>query len=108
LALEGGILSRTDDMLVVRGVNIHPSAVEEVIRSCDGVAEYQVHLDSRHALTELSVKIETTPDAGDPLKLVDKLEQAFQSAFSLRVPVRAMAPGTLPRSEMKAKRWIRL
>ena len=108
MALEGGIIGRTDDMVVVRGVNVFPNAVEDIVRACPGVAEYQVNLDTRHALTELSVKIEIAPDAGDPAKLVDKLEQAFQSAFSLRVPVRAMPPGTLPRFEMKAKRWVKL
>src|SRR5690606_40295165 len=42
LALEGGILGRSDDMVVVRGVNVYPSAVDQVIRESPGVGEYRV------------------------------------------------------------------
>jgi phenylacetate-CoA ligase len=45
LALEGGILARTDDMVIIRGVNLYPSAIEDVLRTCDGVAEYRVFFD---------------------------------------------------------------
>ncbi len=50
LALQGGILGRADDMVIVRGVNIYPAAVEDVMRRFDGVAEYQVRLESAHGL----------------------------------------------------------
>ena len=53
LGLEGGILGRVDDMVVVRGVNVFPGAVEEIVRSCPGVAEYQVQINKDRALTEL-------------------------------------------------------
>jgi phenylacetate-CoA ligase len=106
LALPGGILGRTDDMVVVRGVNIFPSAVEEIIRACGGVAEYRVRVNRARALAELSVQIEPTPDCADAEALVCKLERAFESAFNLRVPVTMAAPGALPRFEMKARRWI--
>ena len=53
MALAGGILGRTDDMIVVRGVNIYPGAVEEIIRATDSVAEYQVQISTARALTEL-------------------------------------------------------
>ncbi|MBI3877718.1 MAG: AMP-binding protein [Verrucomicrobia bacterium] len=106
LALEGGILGRVDDMVVIRGVNVFPTAVEEIIRGAGGVAEYRVRVNRSRALAELSVEIE--PDAGclDTPALVRRLEHAFESAFTLRVPVREVAPGALPRYEMKAKRWV--
>ncbi|MHB8519138.1 MAG: phenylacetate--CoA ligase family protein [Limisphaerales bacterium] len=107
LALEGGILGRTDDMVVVRGVNIFPSAVDEIIRACGGVAEYRVRVKSRRSLAELSVEIEPAPGSERGEDLVRRLEQTFQAAFALRVPVTALAPDTLPRFEMKAKRWVR-
>lgn len=105
LALEGGILGRTDEMVVVRGVNIFPSAVEEIIRHCGGVAEYRVHITKAGALTELTIEFE--PDAGaiDASALAAKVESAFQQMLSLRVTVRPVK--MLPRFEMKAKRWAK-
>lgn len=107
MALQGGILGRTDDMIVVRGVNIYPSAVEEIIRAVDGVAEYQVRVSITASLTELSVQIEAKPDGANASTLAARLEKEFQTRFALRVPVTPVAPGTLPRFEMKAKRWVK-
>ncbi|MDB6123905.1 MAG: phenylacetate--CoA ligase family protein [Pedosphaera sp.] len=107
LVLEGGILGRTDDMIVVRGVNVYPSAVEEIIRAADGVAEYQVQVSTNQALTELSIQIEPRADCRDLATLVELLEKSFQASFSLRVPVTMVPCGTLPRFEMKANRWVR-
>lgn len=107
IALQGGILGRTDDMIVVRGVNIYPSAVEEVIRAGGEIAEYQVRVNRSSALTELSLQIEAIPGCNDAALVAAKLEKAFQTQFALRVPVTAVPAGTLPRFEMKAKRWIR-
>jgi phenylacetate-CoA ligase len=105
MALEGGIIGRTDDMVVVRGVNIFPSAVEDLLRSC-GVAEYRVEVGSHRALSELRIEVEAPPD-GDSATLVHAVEAALRHAFSLRVAVTAAQPGTLPRFEMKARRWVR-
>lgn len=108
MALVGGILGRTDDMIVVRGVNIYPSAVDEIIRGTDNISEYQVQISTVRALTELRVNIEPRPQCGDIAALVAALEKKFQASFALRVPVVAVAPGALPRFEMKAKRWVRI
>jgi phenylacetate-CoA ligase len=108
LALEGGILGRTDDMVVVRGVNVYPSAVEEIICASGEVAEYQVNISTAQALTELSVKIEPAADCRDIAGLVMNLEKDFDKAFALRVPVTAVSVGTLPRFELKAKRWLKI
>ena len=97
MALAGGILGRTDDMIVVRGVNIYPSAVEEIINAAAGVAEYQVRVNTSQALAELSVQIEPAPDCADADVLIAKLEKEFQARFALRVPVTKVAAGTLPR-----------
>ena len=107
IALEGGILGRTDDMIVVRGVNIFPGAVEEIIQSVGGIAEYQAQVRTEKSLTEVELQIEPDADCGDASALAKKLEQAFQKSFALRIGVKAVAPGTLPRFEMKAKRWVR-
>jgi phenylacetate-CoA ligase len=105
MALEGGILGRTDDMVVVRGVNVYPSAVEDVLRGC-GVAEYRVTVGSHGALAEL--KIEVEPPAGcEPDGLAHVVEAALRNAFALRVAIQTVPAGALPRFEMKARRWVR-
>ncbi|MEO5802870.1 MAG: phenylacetate--CoA ligase family protein, partial [Verrucomicrobiota bacterium] len=98
---------RTDDMFVVRGVNIHPSAIEDVLRRCEDIAEFQASVTTQNCMTELSLRIETKSDCKDPDNLATRIAKELQTIFSLRVPVLVVAPGTLPRFEMKAKRWIR-
>lgn len=107
LALEGGILGRVDDMLVVRGVNIFPSAVEEILRGFSEIAEYQVKIARPNALTELFIRIEPAGDRANGTDLCRRVEKALQTAFNLRIPVSEAPAGTLPRFEMKARRWIR-
>jgi phenylacetate-CoA ligase len=107
LALEGGILGRSDDMVVVRGVNVYPSLVEEIVRGYAEIAEYRVQLDCRAAMAELSLEVEAVEDATGIETLQRRLEQSFQTALNLRVPVRLLPPGSLPRFEMKAMRWVK-
>ncbi len=106
LVLDGGILGRADDMVIIRGVNVYPGAVEEIVRSCGGICEYQAHVDTVGTLPELKVQIEPSGDALDSAALARKLEQAFEAALALRVPVSVAPPGSLPRFENKAKRWV--
>lgn len=101
LALTGGIIGRTDDMIVVRGVNIYPAVVDAIVRSSGGFAEYRVHLTRRGEMPELAIDIENEDDA-----IATRLERALGAAFGLRIPVTRVAPNTLPRFEMKARRWV--
>ena len=105
LALEGGILGRVDDMIVVRGVNVYPSAVEEIMRSCPGVAEYQMEISTGQTLPELSLQVEPSPGCENVAGLIRQLERRFETAFALRVLITLVPSGTLPRFEMKGKRW---
>lgn len=108
LALDGGIVARTDDMAVIRGVNVFPSAVDEVVRSVPGILEYRAEVHSIGALLELRLSVELDPGyAGCEPEAVRRLEEAFRSRLALRVPVEIVPPGTLPRFEMKARRWVR-
>lgn len=108
LALEGGILGRTDDMVVVRGVNIHPSAVEKVVRGFEQIAEYRVELRTEWAMPEMTLQIEPAPECADTAALRQAVEMALRAAFNLRIPVSVVTPGTLPRYELKARRWVRV
>jgi len=105
LALEGGILGRTDDMLVIRGVNIYPSAIEEIVHSIDEVTEYRVSIGRGNALSEMSVLIEPSANCKDPQALAARLADLFHARLALRIPV-TLASEALPRFEMKAKRWV--
>jgi phenylacetate-CoA ligase len=107
MALEGGILGRTDDMVIVRSVNLYPAAVEEVMRRFDQVAEYRVEVFSQRAMTELQVQLEPAPDCLNPDALGEAVAVALRAAFNLRLPVSLVPPGTLPRFELKARRWVR-
>ncbi len=104
LCLEGGILGRVDDMVLVRGVNVYPSAVDEIVRESGGVDEYQVRILQRQALTEIEVTIEAKVDAEGTRA---RLESRLQERLTLRVPVKLAPTGALPRFEMKAHRWSR-
>ena len=103
MSLEGGILGRADDMVVVRGVNVYPAAIDDIVRrSGSGIAEYRVEVRVERSLTDLHIEIE----AVDP-SIAHRLEVALRDALNLRIPVSLAPPGTLPRFELKAKRWVR-
>ncbi len=57
-ALKGGIIGRADDMVVVRGVNLYPGAVEEVVRSVAGIVEYEVLIEEVNAMSEVCLRVE--------------------------------------------------
>ncbi len=104
-ALDGGILGRTDDMVIIRGVNIFPSAVEQVVRGFPEIVEYQVHISHRGALAEMHLTIEPARGVRPVADLVVRVEKALHAAFALRIPVTAAVSGSLPRTELKARRW---
>lgn len=108
MALEGGILGRVDDMVVVRGVNLYPGAFEAVLRAHEQVAEYRVECATDRPLPEVTVHIEPVTGCADPLELGRAVEAALRATFHLRVPVAVVQPGTLPRFELKSRRWIRM
>jgi phenylacetate-CoA ligase len=106
LALNGGILGRTDDMLVVRGVNVYPGAVDNILRGFEAVSEYRVAIQNHRSLPELSIQVEPAPEYAGDSSLTHRLEAALTNAFALRIPVSLVLPGSLPRFEMKARRWV--
>jgi len=105
MALEGGILGRRDDMVVVRGVNLYPSAVEQVLRSSGGVAEYRVEVYSERSLAEVSIQIEPSARE-DAAALSHRVAAALHYALGLRIAVSSVPPGSLPRFEAKSRRWF--
>jgi len=103
LRLKGGILGRTDDMIFVRGNNVYPSALEDVLRRFPEIGEFRIEVDEGGALAELRLVL----DAQDTPGLADRVRQAVRDALHFRPEVVVVAPGTLPRSEMKSRRMLR-
>jgi phenylacetate-CoA ligase len=99
MRLAGGIIGRTDDMIAIRGNNVYPSAIENVIRRFAEVVEYRITVDRRPALAEMRIEIEAA-DASLPSRIGD----AIRDDLMFRADVVQVAPGTLPRFEMKARR----
>lgn len=100
IALEGGILGRVDDMVIVRGVNLYPSCVDAAVRAFGDVGEYQVEIDRRSTLPEVRLRFEA-PEALTAPALATHLRTALQ----IRIDVEKTPSGTLPIQEFKARRW---
>ncbi len=98
--LDGGVLGRTDDMLIIRGVNVYPSAVEHVLRGFPEIAEFRLTAYRQGQLDELRIEIEDAKD--DPERVAAEL----LLRLGLRVEVKVVPPGTLPRFEAKARRFV--
>ncbi|MBT5692820.1 MAG: AMP-binding protein [Opitutae bacterium] len=106
LTLEGGILGRLDDMVIIRGVNLHPGAVDSVLQNLSHIAEYQVQINHATTLPEIGIQIEPCKEA--PRTIAKQAEEALRKHFLLRIPVEIVAENTLPRFEHKARRWQKI
>lgn len=107
--LDGGVLGRVDDMLVVRGMNVFPSAIEDVVRRFDCVDEFRVEVRRRAEMAELRVVVEideATWDAAAIAATLDQLREALRVACGIRIEAAAVGAGALPRFQLKAKRVI--
>ena len=103
--LVGGILGRTDDMIHVRGNNLYPGSLEAVIRRFPEVAEYRIVVDRSGPLTDLRIEIEPNESANGSV-LAEAVARAVRDDLLFRVDVTAVAFGSLPRFEMKARRVV--
>ena len=101
LKLPGGIIGRTDDLVVLRGVNIYPSAVDAIVRTF-AIDEFRLVRTRNGALDELTVEVEGTE------AVAGQLELALRERLAVRIPTRAVLLGSLPRFELKARRLVDL
>jgi phenylacetate-CoA ligase len=108
------VTGRTDDMLIIRGVNVYPSQIEQVLMGIAGVApHYQVVLGKRGSMDTVEVQVEVGPDfAFDEIRELETLQRtvtgAIASALAVSVDVRLVEPRSIQRSEGKAKRVVDL
>ena len=102
------ILGRADDMIKVKGVILFPRQIEEAIMRVDGTSEnYQIVKGQKVPLTTLRVLVEPTPerfDAGGLDELAERISQEIYTMLGVHVNVEVVSPGSIPRSEGKAKR----
>ena len=107
--LQGGVLARADDMMLIRGVNVYPSTIESAVRTFPEIAEFEGHLFSQQGLEQLVLKVELQPAYGEqaaPICL--NLQENLRQRLGMRIDIDAVAPGSLPRYELKARRFKRL
>ncbi len=102
---------RSDDMLIIRGVNVFPSQVEHVLLELGLTANYLIIVDRKNNLDTMEVQVEMLPEMfSDTVKGLEstekRIESALQSTLNVHAKVRLLEPGRLARSEGKAKRVI--
>ena len=108
----GRVMGRTDDMLIIRGVNVFPSQVEHALLQVEGVVpQYQIVVDRQGTLDTMEVQVEMSPEfMSDTVKDMEALEHKIVNALAshalVHASVKLCQPGALPRSEGKAKRVI--
>jgi len=108
----GRITGRTDDMLIIRGVNVFPSQIEHALLQVPGVEpHYQILVDRMGAMDTVEVQVELSPHlVGDTVKSLEALQARvvgqLASSALIHADVKLCQPGSLPRSEGKAKRVI--
>ena len=101
---------RSDDMLIVRGVNVYPSQIEAVLLEVEGtLPHYQILLTRDHGLDQIEVQVEVTPQVfsdrvGALEALSDKIMDTIERVVGIRIKVTLVEPQTIQRSEGKAKR----
>jgi phenylacetate-CoA ligase len=100
--LPGGIVGRTDDMVVIRGMNVYPSAIEEAVRGVSGSGEFRITFYTEPGgMDEIKLEVEL-PDGG----AARRLQETMRQQLGLRVRVVPVTHGTLPRMDGKARRVV--
>jgi phenylacetate-CoA ligase len=98
---------RRDDMMIIRGVNLFPSHVEQVLLSVEGVApHWRLVLERTGPMDELTLECEPASTEMDRAALANRLESLLKEGTGVRIVVAVLDPGTVPRSEGKAVRVV--
>jgi len=108
--LPDGLYGRIDDMFIVRGENIYPSAIEDTLRAIDGFGgEFRVIVSRREAMDEFLIRAEHAASHADPglqAKLRATMTERLRARLGVHPVVELVPEGTLPRTEFKARRVI--
>ncbi len=102
----GGIRGRVDDMFTVRGVNLYPSQVEDLVRRHAVIGEFCIEVRSVRGMEEVTILCESQGDDGEAA--VSRLANDLRLALGARIECRLVAAGSLPRSDLKSRRLRRV
>lgn len=109
--LVGGILGRADDMLIVRGMNVFPSVIEDVVRRFSCVDEFRIEVRRRAEMADLRVVVEVDQArhaASEIARTLEDLRERLRQACGFRIDADAVPAGGLPRFELKARRVVHI
>jgi phenylacetate-CoA ligase len=104
LKILGGIQGRVDDMFTVRGVNLYPSQVEDIVRRHPEVTEFIIEHRRERQMDEVTLLVEAALQSFSS----ERLEADLRQALGVRLECRVVPTGTLPRSELKSRRIVRV
>jgi phenylacetate-CoA ligase len=105
--IKGGVLGRADDMLSVRGVNLYPAVIDNLIRAAPSIIEYEVEIRRISEMDDLLLKIEIGEEHSFA-EVEQAILAAFRAQLNIRVSVAQAERGSLPRYEFKARRYKRV
>jgi phenylacetate-CoA ligase len=106
LRLKGGILGRTDDMLIIRGNNVFPSSIEAIVREFPEVTEFRIVVTRLREMQHIRLELEPQPGI-NPEMLTQNVAATIKQRLQFQAEVSVVPIGSLPRFEMKAKRLVR-
>ena len=101
--LDGGVIGRLDNAIIIRGLNVYPATIENIILKFPEVREFAVRAYRTETLDELEIQLETTNP--NPTDTATAVFSAIRDALGLRTIVKVVPLGTLPRHELKSKRF---
>jgi phenylacetate-CoA ligase len=109
LRLKGGILGRTDDMLIVRGNNVFPSSIESIVREFAEVSEFRIVVAKQREMNHVRLEVEPSSkfSDSDSTALASRLANTIKERLQFQAEVSVVPTGSLPRFEMKANRLVR-
>lgn len=105
--LEGSVIGRTDFMVTIRGLNVFPTAVENLLLEVPGLSTfYEIHISREKGLDRMLVRVEAAHagGSGELQAMADRLQEVYRAHLGVRLEVQVLPPGSLPRYELKSKR----
>ena len=103
LRLDGGVIGRIDGAMIVRGVIVYPSSIENVVRAFPAVTEFAVDVHRHRSLDEMEIRLETGKETAH--SVADDVAKELRRALGIRARVLSVTRNSLPRYELKANRF---